>query len=112
MTAQSSTSVPTNAATVLPPLTPAASDTFTSSQFGPTGILLTITTTGTGTTVTVTDPGATPMGSPGTPANVTCGATAITATMLTPSMINRVADTCTVNFSGARTGITYTAARV
>lgn len=112
MTAQASQSAPVGTATAATALTPAASDTVTAGNFGPTGLLVTITTTGTATTLTVNDPGKTPLGNVGTLASVTCGATAVTFTTIPLSAIDPATQLATLNFSGARTGVTYTLVRI
>lgn len=112
MTAQATQSAPVGVATAATALTPAAADTVTASNFGPTGLLCTITTTGTATTLTVNDPGKTPLGNVGTLASVTCGATAVTLTVIPAAAVDQTAQLATLNFSGARTGVTYTLVRI
>jgi hypothetical protein len=112
MTLQVTQSTSVGTATALSALTPAAIDTVNASSFGPTGLMCVITTTGTATTLTVNDPGRTPLGNVGTLASVTCGATAVTGTTIPLSAIDQSAQLATLNFSGARTGVTYTLVRI
>lgn len=112
MTLQVTQSAPVGTATPLSPLTPAAIDTVSASSFGPVGLVCVITTTGTATTLTVNDPGKTPLGNVGTLAPVTCGATAVTATTIPVAAVDQSAQLATLNFSGARTGVTYTLVRI
>lgn len=112
MTAQTSQSVSNGALTTPAALTPAASDTFARSQFGPTGILIRVITTGTATDVTITDPTATGLGNSGTPPTLSCPATGVRETLIPLAACSTATDNATVNFSGARTGVTYEAKRV
>lgn len=89
------------------PISPAASDTIQRSQFGPNGIQMRVITTGTATTVTVSDPGRTGLGNAGTPPSLTMSATGVGVTQIPLSAIDPASDLATVNFSGARTGVTY-----
>lgn len=112
MTAQNTQSVSNGALTTPATLTPAAADTIARNQFGPTGVLLTITTTGTATTLTVSDPTTTGLGNVGTLASQTCPATGVRWAFIPLLAINSGTDLATLNWSGALTGVTYTAARV
>jgi hypothetical protein len=91
-------------------LTPAASDTFSRTQFGPNGIRIRVITTGTATTVTISDPTLTGLGNAGTPPSLVCPSTGQRETLIPLSAI-AANDTATVNFSGALTGVTYEAYR-
>lgn len=112
MTAQVTQSVSNGALTTPSPLTPAAADTFLRAQFGPTGILIRIITTGTLTTLTVTDPTTTGLGNAGTLPSQTTSATGTAMAFIPLAAINPATDLATLNFSGARTGVTYEAYRV
>lgn len=113
MTAQVSQALSQTATTPVP-LTPAATDTFTEAQFGARGILLTITTTGTATTATVLDPATntTPLGNPGAPVGQVMPATGVRDVVMTRAAINTVTGIASVTFSGALTGVTYTAKQI
>jgi hypothetical protein len=111
MTAQVTQSVSNGALTTPNALTPAASDTFARTQFGPTGIQIRVITTGTATDVTVTDPTTTGLSNAGTPPTLSCPATGVRLTFIPLAAINPATDNATVNFSGARTGVTYEATR-
>lgn len=108
MTAQSTQSVVNGALTTPTPLTPAASDTFARSQFGPNGIRIRVITAGTPTNVTVSDPNTTALGNAGTPPTLACPATGSRETLIPLSAINSATDLATVNFS-ALTAVTYEA---
>lgn len=112
MTLQVTQTAPVGVATAATALTPAAADTVSASSFGSVGLLCTITTTGTATTLTVNDPGRTPLGNVGTLASVTCPSTGVTFTTIPLAAIDPSTQLATLNFSGARTGVTYTLARV
>lgn len=111
MTAQNTQSVSNGALTTPTPLTPAAVDTIARNQFGSTGVLIRIITTGTLTTLTVSDPTTTGLGNVGTLASQTTSATGSAMAFIPLAAINSV-DVATLNFSGARTGVTYEAYRV
>lgn len=98
------------AATV--PLTPAAADTVDASSFGANGLRITVTTTGTATDVTVTDPTNTPAGNPGATVTQTCPSTGVRTWDISREYINGTTQLATINFSGARTGVTYTLQKV
>lgn len=93
-------------------ITPAASDTIARGQFGPNGIQMRVITTGTATTVTISDPTKTGLGNTGTPASLTMSSTGVGVTFIPLSAIDPASDYATVNFSGARTGVTYELWRV
>lgn len=112
MTAQVTQSISNGVLTTPSPLTPAASDTFARSQFGPNGIRIRVITTGTATNVTVSDPGTTTLGNTGTPPTLACPTSGARETLIPLSAINTATDNATVNFSGALTGVTYEAYRV
>lgn len=112
MTAQSTQSVSNGALTTPVPLTPAASDTIDISQFGSTGVLLRLITTGTATTLTVSDPTTTALGNVGTLASQTTSATGSAMAFVPLAAVNKSTNVATLNFSGARTGVTYEAYRV
>lgn len=97
---------PTAAGITPAALTPAASDTIAEGSFGPTGVVVRITTTSTTTNFSASDPTTTGLGNPGTvtPVNVP---TASTRKFFVPrSAINPNTGMATVNFS-ATTGVTY-----
>jgi hypothetical protein len=112
MTAQNSQSSSNGALTATVALTPAAADTFLRSQFGPNGLLIRLITTGTATTLTVTDPTTTALGNVATLASLTASATGTAYTTIPLAAINQATDMATLNFSGARTGVTYEAVRI
>lgn len=115
MTLQVSQSVapPSSGALTTPtPLTPAASDTFDLSSFGPNGLQLFIVTTGTTTDVTVLDPTVTQVGYAGTVPTLTGTATGHRALFVPRDAVSRSTGLATITFSGARTGVTYYAFRV
>lgn len=111
MTVQSSQLLSPTATTPVP-LTPGATDTFTEAQFGPVGILLTITTTGTATTATVLDPNNTVLGNPGAPVGQVMPATGVRDVVMKRSAVNTTTGIASVTFSGALTGVTYTAKQI
>lgn len=111
MTAQNTQSVSNGVLTTPIPLTPQAADTIARNQFGPTGVLLIITTTGTATTLTVSDPTTTGLGNAGTLASQVCPATGVRWAFV-PYAAIASNDQATLNFSGALTGVTYNAIRV
>jgi hypothetical protein len=94
------------------PITPAASDTIAAGQFGAVGIVCRVITTGTATNVTISDPGTTDLGNTGTPATLAASATGVGTFFIPPVAINPVTLVATINFSGARTGVTYELYRV
>lgn len=112
MTAQLSQSVSNGALTTPTPLTPAATDTVDRSQFGPTGLLGRIITTGTATTLTVSDPTTTGLGNAGTLASQTASATGNAMFFVPLAAISPSSNVATLNWSGARTGVTYELYRV
>jgi hypothetical protein len=112
VTAQNTQGVSNGALTTPTALTPAASDTFLRSQFGPNGIMIRVITTGTVTNVTVSDPTSTGLGNAGTPPSLACPATGSRVTLIPLAAISTATDQATVNFSGALTGVTYEAYRV
>jgi hypothetical protein len=110
MTLQVSQSVATPGGGVLTTptaLTPAASDTFAESSFGPNGLTMLVITTGTTTDLTVLDPGVTAQGYAGTVPTLTGTATGHRALFIPRTAINPATQLATVTFSGARTGVTY-----
>jgi hypothetical protein len=111
MTAQVSQSVVV-AGTTPAALTPGATDTIASQQFGPTGLYARVITTGTSTNVSVLDPGLTPQGNPGTVTAVAAPATGVRMVFIPRSAINPATDQASVTFSGALTGVTYELYRV
>jgi hypothetical protein len=88
-------------------LTPAASDTIALGSFGPNGLNARITTSGTATDVTVVDPNKTIQGNPGTAAAVSCPATGIRKIFIPRTAVDGTSLVATINFSGARTGVSY-----
>jgi hypothetical protein len=111
MTAQTTQSVSNGVLTTPTPLTPQAADTITRTQFGPTGVMLIITTTGTATTLTVSDPTTTDLGNTGTLASQVCPATGVRWAFV-PLVAIASNDNATLNWSGALTGVSYNAIRV
>lgn len=93
-------------------LTPAASDTISQDSFGSLGVLLLVITTGTTTDLTVSDPTVTDMGYAGTVPTLTGTATGHRAIFIPRTAINPATGLATINFSGARTGVTYYAIKV
>lgn len=112
MTAQLSQALSPTATTPVP-LTPQTTDTFAESQFGPNGLLLTVTTTGTLTNVTVTDPATnlTALGNVGAPVAQVMPATGVRDIVMRRQAINGVTGLATVTFSSV-TGVTYTAKQI
>lgn len=112
--ATQSVAIPSSGAFTTPtPLTPAATDTFADSSFGPNGILLLVLTTGTLTNVTVLDPGLTPgLGYAGTVPSLAGTATGHRAVFVPRAAVNQGTGVASVTFSGALTGVTYYAFRV
>lgn len=112
--ATQSPAIPSSGAFTTPTaLTPAATDTFAESSFGPNGLILLVITTGTSTDVTVLDPGLTPgMGYAGTVPTLTGTATGHRVVFVPKSAVNPATGVATVTFSGARTGVTYYALKV
>lgn len=94
------------------PITPAASDTIAAGQFGPNGVYARVITTGTATDVTINDPGLTASGNAGTLVPVSCPATGVRMILIPVAAIDQATGNATVNFSGARTGVTYELYRV
>lgn len=107
--ATQSIAVPSSGALTTPnALTPAATDTFAESSFGPNGLWLLVITTGTSTNVTVLDPGVTPgLGYAGTVPSLTGTATGHRAVFVPRSAVNPSTGVASVTFSGALTGVTY-----
>ena len=114
MTLQVTQSIATPASGVLTtptPLTPAATDTFAETSFGPNGITLLVLTTGTLTNLTVLDPGVTPQGYAGTVPSLAGTATGHRVLTVPRTAINPATNLASVTFSGALTGVTYYAFR-
>lgn len=112
MAAVTTQSVSNGALTTPTPITPAASDTIARSQFGPNGVHIRVITTGTATDLTVSDPTTTGLGNSGTPPTLSCPATGVRKTLIPLRAIDPDTDNATLNFSGARTGVTYELDRV
>jgi len=112
MTAQLTQSVSNGVLTNPSPLTPAAVDTIDRSQFGPNGVMGRVITTGTLTTLTVTDPTTTGLGNVGTLASQTTSATGNAMFFIPLAAIAPATGLATLNWSGARTGVTYELYRV
>jgi hypothetical protein len=93
-------------------ITPSASDTIASGQFGANGCVLRVITTGTSTNVAVLDPGLTPQGNPGTVTAVAAPATGVRMVFVPVSAISSGTGNATVTFSGALTGVTYELYRI
>ena len=93
-------------------LTPAAADTIAEASFGQNGLHARVITTGTATDVTITDPNLTPLGYTGTPSIVSCPATGVRMIPIPRAAISPATGLATINFSGARTGVTYELYRV
>lgn len=111
MAAVSSQSI-VNTGTTPAAITPAASDTIASGQFGALGCVLRVITTGTATDINVSDPGRTPSGNAagGTPQPgrvISCPATGARMIFVPKSAIDPATGVAAVTFSGARTGVTY-----
>lgn len=87
-------------------VTPGATDTIARGQFGPNGVLVRIITTGTATTLTVSDPTSTGLGNAGTLASQVAPATGARMAYIPVAAISPSADTATLNYSGALTGVT------
>jgi hypothetical protein len=96
---------PTTVAAAPVPITPAASDTIAASSAGSQGVYIRVITTGTATDVGVADPNSTVQGNPGTVTAQTMPATGVRHWLIPLAAFN--GGTCTVTFSGARTGVTY-----
>lgn len=112
--ATQSVAIPSSGAFTTPnALTPAATDTFADSSFGPNGLVLLVLTTGTLTNVTVLDPGLTPgLGYAGTVPSLAGTATGHRAVFVPRSAVNQATGVASVTFSGALTGVTYYAFKV
>jgi hypothetical protein len=106
MTAVATQSIVTTGTTPAP-ITPTASDTIASAQFGPNGVAMRVITTGTSTNVAVQDPNLTASGNPGTVTPVAAPSTGVRMILIPRSAINASSDVATVTFSGALTGVTY-----
>lgn len=87
-------------------ITPTASDTIASGQFGANGCALRVITTGTSTNVSVLDPNVTASGNPGTVTPVACPATGTRMIHIPRTAIDPATGNATVTFSGALTGVT------
>jgi hypothetical protein len=114
MTLQVSQSITAPASGVLTTptaLTPAATDTFAESSFGPTGLILAVVTTGTLTNLTVLDPGLTPLGDAATVPSLAGTATGTRYLFVPRAAINPATNLASITFSGALTGVTYSAFR-
>jgi hypothetical protein len=94
------------------PITPNASDTIAANQFGANGCVLRVITTGTATNVAVQDPNSTVQGNPGTVTPVAAPATGVRMVFVPISAISPSAQSATVTFSGALTGVTYELYRI
>jgi hypothetical protein len=93
-------------------ITPSASDTIASGQFGANGCIMRVITTGTATNVAVLDPGFTDLGNPGTVTAVAAPATGIRMIYIGSYAVNPNTGVATVTFSGALTGVTYELYRI
>lgn len=111
--ATQSVNIPSSGALTTPTaLTPASTDTFADSSFGPNGLVLLIITTGTTTNVTVLDPGLTPgLGYAGTVPSLAATATGHRAVFVPRSAVNPATQVASVTFSSL-TGVTYYAFKV
>lgn len=87
-------------------VTPGATDTIARAQFGANGVLVRIITTGTATTLTLSDPTLTGLGNVGTLASQTAPATGARMAYIPVAACSPSADTATLNYSGALTGVT------
>jgi hypothetical protein len=94
------------------PLTPAATDTIAAGSFGANGLVMRVITAGTLTTVTVRDPNRTVQGNPALVTGVTTAATGSVLIPIPPSSVDPSTLLASVDFSGARTGVTYELYRV
>ena len=92
-------------------ITPSASDTITSSMFGPNGLVLRVITTGTASNITVLDPGRTPTGNPGTVTAVAAPATGARMVLIPLAAIDTSTGNATVT-SSSQTGLTYELYRI
>lgn len=99
-------SISNGALTTPSPVTPGATDTIARGQFGANGVLVRIITTGTATTLTVSDPTTTGLGNVGTLASQVAPATGVRMAYIPITAISPSADTATLNYSGALTGVT------
>lgn len=88
------------------PVVPTASDTIAGGDVGSRGLALRVITTTTATNITVLDPGATPLGNPGTPTPVALGTSAVRMIHVRPTAVNQATGLVTVT-SSAQTGVTY-----
>lgn len=111
MTAQVSQSIVTTGTTPSA-LTPQATDTYTSAQFGPNGMVLRVITTGTATNVSVLDPNLTAQGNAGTVVAVAAPSTGVRMIYVPRAAINPATDLASVTFSGALTGVSCESYRV
>lgn len=93
-------------------ITPSASDTIASSQFGPNGVAMRVITTGTATNVSVLDPGLTAIGNAGTVVVVAAPSTGVRMILISLAAIDPATGNATVTFSGALTGVTYELYRI
>lgn len=106
MAAVTSQSIVTTGTTPAP-ITPTASDTIASGNFGVAGCAMRVITTGTSTNVAILDPGVTAQGNPGTVTAVAAPATGARMILIPLAAINNATGNATVTFSGALTGVTY-----
>lgn len=93
-------------------ITPSASDTIASGQFGANGCVMRVITTGTATNVAILDPGRTAQGNPGTVTAVAAPATGVRMVFVPASAVDPATGNATVTFSGALTGVTYELYRI
>jgi hypothetical protein len=111
--ATQSVGVPSGGVLTTPtPLTPAATDTFDQSSFGPSGLHLLVITTGTATNLGVLDPTLTDVGYAGTVPSLAGTATGHRMIFIPRTAINPATGLASVTFSGALTGVTYYALKV
>ncbi|MEO3922712.1 hypothetical protein ABGB07_02335 [Micromonosporaceae bacterium B7E4] len=92
-------------------ITPAASDTIASGQFGSTGLVMRVITTGTASNISVLDPGRTPSGNPGTVTALAAPSTGARMLFIPLSAIDPATGVATVT-SSSQTGLTYELYRV
>ena len=112
MAAVSAQSV-TSAALVTPTtITAASSDTIAEGQFGPNGVLMTVTTAGTLTNVSIVDPNLSAMGNPATSASLATPATGVRFLYIPRSAIAQATQLATVTFSSLTGPVTYTLVKV
>ena len=87
-------------------ITPSASDTIASGQFGSNGLALRVITTGTAANIAVLDPGRTPFGNPGTVTALAAPATGVRMVLIPLAAIDPATGAATVT-SSSQTGLTY-----